>query len=183
MSANKQKHINLLPVEDFERTTLGRIMKWALTSFRFIVIIVEFIVISGFLFRFWLDVRISDLDDEITQKSALISSRSDFEESFRKVQNKTVIYNQITEESNLSLPYFQNVIKSLPADSQIISLTRKGSTIDLTGASVSENSISSFIANLKSTDSFSTVSLSEISTKLGSPLVEFRLNLTLNKPV
>lgn len=183
MAANKQKHINLLPVEDFERTTLGRIMKWALTSFRFIVIVVEFIVISGFLFRFWLDVKISDLDDEITQKSALISSRSDFEQTFRKVQNKTILFNQIANNTNLALPYFEIIIKNLPADSQLISLTKQGSRVEIAGSAVNETAISSFIANLKSTDSFSRISLTEISTKLGSPLVEFRINLSLENPV
>lgn len=152
-------------------------MKWALTSFRFIVIVVEFIVISGFLFRFWLDVRISNLDDEITQKSALISSKSTFERDFRSVQKKASIIKTITAQENLSFPVLQNVIGSLPADAQIISVTRQGTKVDVLAATVNEASIASFMANLRAKNAFSQISLMEISTDDDSPLIEFRIQL------
>lgn len=176
MPANKN-HINLLPKEDFEHTTLGRIMKWALTTFRFIVIVVEFIVIAGFLFRFWLDVRISDLDDEIKQRTALISSKSSFEQAFRKTQQKTEIYKYLTAPDKLSLSAFTSIINNLPPEAQLITLSREGSVVSLTGATVNEASIATFIANLKNTDSIKSVDLSEITSKDSSPLVEFRLTM------
>lgn len=180
MAAKNTKHINLIPQEDFERTTLGRIMKWALTSFRFIVIVVEFIVISGFLFRFWLDVQISDLDDEITQKSALISSKSSFEKDFRKVQKKVSIIKEVTAKENLSFPVMQEVVGSLPPDAQIISLVKEADVVDILGATVSESSIATFMANLKAKNAFSEVSLQEITTNEDSPLIEFRIGLRID---
>lgn len=180
MAAKTAKHINLLPKEDFERTTLGRIMKWALTSFRFIVITVEFVVIAGFLFRFWLDIQISNQDDEITQKSALISSKSSFEQSFRSVQAKTMIFQEITKNENLSLPIIKSITDSLPPDSQILSITREEDLVSIEGASLNESSISAFIANLKDKDNVNNASLSEISTAESSPLVKFRMTISLS---
>lgn len=173
-----KKHINLIPKEDFERTTLGRIMKWALTSFRFIVIVVEFIVIAGFLFRFYLDVQINSLDDEINQKSALISSKSVFEKDFRDVQQKAAIYAQITSEGNQPDAVLQEVVRSLPSDTQIISFSKESSSINITAATLNETSISAFIANLEDKEGMQSVSLIEISSTSG-PLIEFGLSISL----
>src|SRR3990167_6286628 len=127
---NKTRLVNLLPKEDFDRTTLGRILKWALTSFRYIVIVVEFVVIIGFLSRFWLDVQISDLDEEIQQKSALISARSSFEKEFRKVQKKLSLISLITDDSNLVSPILETVVKNLPADTQLTTFSKEKSKIN-----------------------------------------------------
>jgi Tfp pilus assembly protein PilN len=175
--------VNLLPREDFEKTTLGRIMKWALTSFRIIVIAVEFVVISGFLFRFWLDVQISDLDDEITQKAALISSKSDFERDFRRAQTKLNLFSEVTGPENVSLGTFQEVVASLPADTQLISFSRQADTLLIAGATLFENSITGFITNLEAKDRFSTVTLKQISTKAGEPLIEFSLEIALARGI
>lgn len=179
MPAKKQRLINLVPKEDFERTTLGRIMKWALTSFRFIVIVVELVVISGFLYRFWLDIRISNLDDEITQKTAIISQQAPFEEEFRRIQAKTQIYKSLTSPANHSLPAFQDIVASLPEDAQLLSFTRKsGGAVEITGATLNENSIAGFMANLGAKPSFASVDLTQISTTEDSPLINFSLKLT-----
>jgi len=180
MAAKNTKHVNLLPQEDFERTTLGRIMKWALTSFRFIVIVVELVVVASFLLRFWLDIQISDLEDEIQQKSALISSKSSFEKEFRKIQNKLLIFNTVTAETNLSLPLVQAVTAGLPSDTQLVEFTRTGQALQLTGATLSESSIARYITNLKENSRFAAVDLVKIETKKDSTLVEFILNLTLS---
>jgi len=171
--------VNLLPKEDFERTTLGRIMKWALTSFRFIVIVVEFIVIAGFLFRFWLDVQISDLDDEITQKSALISSKAAFEKEFRGVQTKLALVKQITAEDNISLPVFRLITESLPVDTQLTVFTRQADTLLINGATLNEDSIAGFISNLEAKEKVDSVVLQQISTSDAGPLVEFSLEVEL----
>lgn len=181
MPAKKSHRINLLPKEDFEKTTLGRIMKWALTSFRFIVIVVELIVIGGFLFRFYLDVKISNLDDEIQQKSALISSRSSFEQEFRKLQEKLGIYKQITIPENMTLPSVEDIANSLPVDTKLISLMREHDLVKVTGSSQNEASIGTFIAALKEKERFQDVSLTQVKTLEDNPDIEFSLNITLNR--
>lgn len=75
----KTKAINLLPQEAFAKTTLGRTLTWLLSTFRIIVISVEMVVVVAFLSRFWLDARITDLNDELKQKQAVITSLATFE--------------------------------------------------------------------------------------------------------
>src|SRR3990167_1085348 len=98
MAAPKEKAlINLLPQEEFESSTFGRVLKWLLSSFRIMVIITELVVMTAFLSRFWLDAKTTDLNDSIKQKQAVIESQNNFEKEFRKTQNRLVIFKEVTE--------------------------------------------------------------------------------------
>lgn len=182
MSARKKKHkhINLLPKQDFEKTTLGRILKWALTTFRFIVIIVELVVVAGFLSRFYLDVRIGDLDEEIDQKAALIESTSRFtdEKNFRRTQAKLSVLSSVysLESSNSSLV---NIISdNTPPDTRIVSISKSGTTTSIVGLSLNEQSISSFITSLNRSEGFTSVHLKRLEKDDSSPFITFSLEVT-----
>ena len=71
----KNKSINLLPQEEFDASIFGRTLKWAMGTFRIIVIITEMVVMGAFLSRFWLDAQNSDLDNSIKIASAQISAQ------------------------------------------------------------------------------------------------------------
>ena len=71
----KKKNINLLPKEEFDASVVGRLLRWAMGTFRIIVIITEMIVMAAFLSRFWLDAQNSDLNDEIRFASSQIDSQ------------------------------------------------------------------------------------------------------------
>ena len=84
---SKKEEINLLPQKGFASTTAGRILAWILSTFRIIVIVTEIIVMVAFLSRFWLDAQNTDLDEEITQKQALIAASLGFEKRFKQTQS------------------------------------------------------------------------------------------------
>jgi Tfp pilus assembly protein PilN len=176
----KQKIVNLLPREDFDNTILGRIMKWALSSFRFIVIVVEFIVIAGFMFRFYLDVQINNLDDEINQKAALVDSKSSFEKEFRNVQKKIAVYSEIIKDDNKPSLFFNQTWESLPVDMQLVDFTKEADGINIQGATLNEASISLFVSNLESKDRLGEVDIVQIKTVEDSPLIEFTLKVSTN---
>ena len=148
-------------------------MKWALTTFRFIVIVVELVVIGGFLFRFWLDVRISDLDDEIKQKSALISSRSSFEQDFREKQLKLNMIDFITSDEHKALPLFDLVNEGIPADTQLLEFSKEKSQIIVRAATVNETSIAAFLQYLVNSEEVSNPVLTRVESNADSPFVEF----------
>src|SRR3989344_5652085 len=95
----KQKLINLLPQEEFTASTLGRILTWLLSSFRIIVIVSEMVVMGAFVSRFWLDAKNADLSDDIEQKQAVVTSFSDFEQQFRSIQKKLLIFSSLSKSS------------------------------------------------------------------------------------
>jgi len=82
----KSKQINLIPQDEFESSNFGRILKWALSTFRIVVIVTELIVMSAFLSRFWLDAKNSDLNEEINVNKSQIIAYKDIETEFRSLQ-------------------------------------------------------------------------------------------------
>src|SRR5687767_5886225 len=93
----KNKSINLLPQEEFDASIVGRVLKWAMGTFRIIVIITEMIVMAAFLSRFWLDAQNSDLNEQIKVKTAQISAQADFEKQFKNLQARLNIVKLITQ--------------------------------------------------------------------------------------
>lgn len=176
---DKTRKINLLPKEDFDRTTLGRILKWALTTFRFIVIIVEFVVITGFLSRFYLDVRIGDLDEEIKQRAALISSRADFEKEFRATQLKLSILSSNISPASKNVEILDFVSNNIPLDSRLISISQEGNLVSIRAASLSDLSINLFINDIKLSKLFTDVSLTRLEKNSDSPFNIFTIEANI----
>lgn len=173
----KNKYINLLPQEEFDASLLGRSLKWAMSSFRTIVILTEMIVMAAFLSRFWLDAQNADLDSSIKVSAMQISAQGDFEKEFRGVQKKLSIYKQIT-----SIPIASGKIDlvalKIPSEIILSSITTKDNTTQIKGSSGSEFSVAQFISNLKSDPSIKRVDLVSIgSSDLNPSMVTFLIDV------
>lgn len=175
-SKNK-KHINLLPKSDFELSYSGRILRWALTTFRMIVIVVELVVIAGFLSRFWLDIRNSDLDDEVDQKVNLINSYATFEEEFRQTQSKLADYKIVTNPDNYALESLEQISKRVPPEIKLSKIQKDGDTIKIEGDSVSELSIAQFVSLLDQIEMLGSVSLTNLESNQREELIKFSLEI------
>lgn len=161
-AAKKELKINLLPQKEFERSILGRILKWTLSSFRITVIATEMIVMAAFLSRFWLDASSSDLNSAISQKEAIITSFGETENKFRTFQKRIDIFTKITSLAQKS--EHLNLITSLtPPEVVLNSISDSGGSVQITGYSGSEQNISQFIKNLSSVNKFKDVSLNDVS--------------------
>lgn len=167
-----------MPRTDFETSTSGRILKWALTTFRMIVIVVELVVISGFLSRFWLDIQNSDLDDEMKQKENLIKSYSTFESDFREIQSKLTDYSYISNPNNYALDKIQRITSRVPPDVYLTDIGKEENKITIKADSISELSISQFINALNSDDSLGSVSLKSIDYDQRQAIINFSLELS-----
>lgn len=177
---SKQIEINLLPQEEFATTTVGKILHWLLSTFRYLVITTEMIVIVAFLSRFYFDSRVADLNDEIDQKREFIEAYADFEKDFRLTQQKLGIYSNIIAENNLLSPVVDSLIATLPSEVSLSNLhIETKNTILLEGASSSEQAVSQFLANLKAQERFSEVSLSKLQSQANSTTIIFSIQVAL----
>lgn len=158
MPAEKNK-INLLPQEEFEATTLGRVLKWALSTFRVIVISMEMVVMLAFLSRFWLDARSNDLNDLIKEKSAVISAQADFETEVRNTQKRLSIFTGLTAEPASGSETLSTVSGYLPMSIYLTNFSQNDSGIQIKGLSTSEIALAQLISNLKNSNKFKGVSL------------------------
>lgn len=171
----KEPKINLLPQEEFAQSTLGRILRWLLTSFRLIVIATEMVVMTAFLSRFWLDAKISDLSEAINQKKVVISSYAQVEKSMRLAQKQLSIFSALAYDQSKYIPLLEKLTSALPPDVQITSLTIDSSQIQLRATTISEQSASSFILNLKNTNLFDKTTITQVSIDQTSNLISFQV--------
>jgi len=176
MAARKKKrtkNINLLPQKEFESSMYGRILNWLLTSFRYIVIVVELIVIIGFLARFFFDVQNTDLGDDITTNQGAILGFSEFEKEFRRTQDKLEIYAAYSDPELYSTIVFDQVVASIPADTRMTKIRVNLDGVEIEGESQSEISISQFISNLRSQELFENVILTRTEASEDSTFIDF----------
>ena len=180
-AAKKELKINLLPQKEFERSTLGRILKWTLSSFRIIVIITEMIVMAAFLSRFWLDANNSDLNDVILQKKAIIVSFAETEKKFRTFQKQIDIFTKITSLTQKS--EYVNLVTSLtPPEVILNSISDNENSVQIVGYSGSEQHISQFLKNLSSVNKFKDVLLSSIdSSEDDSSAIVFTVSANISE--
>ena len=66
--------IEFIPQEDWEKTSFGKFLKWLLNVGRWIVIVTELIVIIAFVSRFKLDRDLTNLNEKVKQKQAIIGT-------------------------------------------------------------------------------------------------------------
>lgn len=174
----KKKSINLLPQEEFEASTLGRVLHWAMGTFRIIVIVTEMIVMGAFLSRFWLDAQNSNLSDSIKIASSQIEVQSKFEQKFRDVQNKLSIFKQINSEPKGS-EKVKAVTDKTPPGITISSLVVRNQAIEVKADADSEASIAQLISNLKTNKNIKSVELGSLnSSENNKALLSFQINIT-----
>lgn len=163
MPAKSKNKINLLPQEGFDSSTFGRILKWALSTFRVMVIVTELVVMGAFLSRFWLDAKNSDLNDELNTKKAQVMAYSDVESEIRTNQDKLKILKSLYSERNLS-EIIDNFSKLIPVDISLDSFSISQNVLTINASSLSEKSIMQFLVNLDYDKDLTNVNLSQIST-------------------
>jgi Tfp pilus assembly protein PilN len=179
MAARKNKNqINLLAQDEFEGSTMGRILLWALSTFRIIVIATEMVVMIAFLSRFWLDARNVDLNDLIKQKQAVLAETSDFEKEFRGIQKKLKIFSALSTDERPITGYLTTISSYLPADTSLASYSYSGGTIQVKGKAISEAGIAQFIINLTDSGSFNTVEMINLDSSVQeASLLTFTLRI------
>ncbi len=178
MANKKEKNaINLIPKSEFESSTLGRILSWLLTTFRYIVIATEMVVMLAFFSRMWLDAKNADLADEIRQKQAVLSATSDFETIFKNNQQKLSLLHDLFAMEGTKSHIFESVVASTPEDIVLSAYSDSDSGIAITGDSPTEMSIAQFLVNLKAIKAVTSVNLTQIKIDQDSSLLSFSISL------
>jgi len=163
----KNKSINLLPSEEFNASTTGRILRWATGTFRLIVIVTEMVVMMAFLSRFWLDAQNSTLNNAIKLKSAQISAQASLEKQFRGIQSKLETFNQLSQDQKTS-DLIGKITNKVPGSVTLSGITAGEGTINIRGTSFSDYDTMQFVASLAETP-FKSAELQQVSLSKDNP--------------
>lgn len=157
------KKINLLVREGFAHTTAGKVLSWALSAGRTIVIITELVVIVAFLSRFWFDRQLTDLSDRNKVKKAQIEASATFEKDFRSIQSRLLAYKELVNQKTDAAALLRQVANVLPADTVLTEFYFTNQQLTLRGIALTEAGLSGFINGLEKSEKFSKVALDELS--------------------
>lgn len=154
--------INLLGEEAANLTPQGRIISWALTYGRYIMIGTEIVVLLAFISRFSLDRKLTDLKEEISQKQAILEANKNTEQDIRNTQNhlgliKTVAHNQKASREALSM-----LSRLFPPGVFLEELEVTSSRMTASVIADTTNSFAQFLAVLRDTKQFSHVTIDSI---------------------
>jgi Tfp pilus assembly protein PilN len=167
--------INLLPKDPFFESIIGRVLQWALSGGRYVVIFTELIVIVSFAARFTLDRQVTDLNQALHQKEAIIDSFAELEDNFTAAQAKISAYTQIEQETNITDVFIQ-LQTVTPESISLNSLTVRPTSVIISGNTLSQSAFNVFITNLQLSTHFHNVAVDRIeSGNKNSPGLDFRI--------
>lgn len=176
----KTQDINLLPKGQWEKGVVGKLLRWALNVGRYVVVFTELIVISAFLFRFGLDRRLTDLNEEIGQKRVVVNSYGDFEEQFRRLQLQLKSIKKIEDEALKVDVILANISQITPVDTVYSAINIAEEEITLKGQTLSEVGLATLLAKAQTNEMFTGVVLENVSSATDkSQAIDFRMILEL----
>lgn len=161
MTAQKLE-INLLPKDPFEDSFGGRLLKWALSVGRYIVIATELVVIGAFLSRFKLDRDLADLNEAIAQKQAVLQSYQEIETAWRETASRLGLIKKLTGESLKVNTELTNLAAITPQDLVFTVISINPEEMELSGRALSEAGLAALINQLKSDQRWGSIVVDQI---------------------
>lgn len=179
--STKLSSINLRPLDEFDKSVVGKILKWSLTTGKSIVILTEFVVILAFLSRFKLDQDLNDVNEQIVQKQFLLESFQNVEDQMIKIQDKLSLIEQI----NSTTIKIRNSIDELslltPVGVRIESIELSQNGWIIKAQADSESAYAQFVNRLSSSDKFDFVETSGIKFDLRTSKITFNVDARFPK--
>lgn len=170
--------INLLGQEDLKHTPHGRIISWALTYGRYIMIGTEIVVLLAFISRFSLDRKLTDLKEEISQKQAILEANATLEQDIRTLQDHVVKIKQTTATQSVPMDTLTLLENLLPTDVYVETLDVTPDRLSIAAVAGTTGGFSQLLTNLQAAKQFARIDIGDIkkSTLAG---IEFKLTAYL----
>lgn len=174
--------INLVPPNAAQTASLAqRLFRLVIRQGKAIIIITEAIVLLVFLSRFKLDRDIADLQENIDNKEAIISSSVILENEYKRIQNKTqkietFLDNQIGWEERLSF------INSITPQGSVLEATNfTGNKLNVNAKVTTAEAFGLFISKLSNSDTVQSVILKSSSYDTKNEQYTFSMDIKLLK--
>lgn len=146
-----------------------RLLRWLLSSGRYIVVFVELVVIAAFIMRYKLDGELVDLQGQISEQAKFIQSLSAEEQTIKQTQFRLSTIKQIHKDNAdfASILFKISALTPTRITLSNISFNRASPTapfnISISGQTPSNVELSVFIKSLQNDPLFSGITLTNIS--------------------
>ena len=158
-----------------------RILTFALTIGRVLVIVTEAIALGAFLFRFGLDRQLVDLHDRIQQEQAIVALLKSNEATYRNLQDRLTFAKTITTSEASSIKLYQDIFQMIPSDMSLITLSAATTTVHVEAEASSLLTLTAFVNKLRAYQAVQSVSLDKIENKSEQGIISAVLTINLKK--
>lgn len=165
-------HLDLLKPQSNPEQVFVKLMRWLLSTGRFIFIFVEALVLIAFAARFKLDADLAFKKETIEQQIPYIESLKPFEILIRQAQLKLSTIGSIRQTQADYPLILKKIADQTPNGVKITSLNIEKEvakvTIHLNGQARTNNDLAIFLGGLKQEQQFSDVNITSIGFEGGS---------------
>lgn len=155
-----------------------KLIRWLLSTGRYIFIFVEAVVLIAFGARFKLDADLASKKDALEQQTPYIESLKPYEVLIRQTQLKLATIATVKDNSVDFSAILRRIADQTPTGVKIISIdlgqTIGKATVLINAQSQTNSDLASFIQGLKSDSTFSDVNLASVGLEKGN------INFTIN---
>ena len=166
--------INLLDQDTFSNSAIGRVLLWALSIGRYIVVFTELIVILSFLSRFKLDRDLTDLNQDIEKQKTIIQSYGDLETRFVRTQEQ-IRYVKESTPPHAPKSILDIIGRTLPTDVRLDQLGLSKNQFRLSALALSPEGFVQFIKALYTQPEIAGIALGNVKSETRGITLEFEL--------
>lgn len=161
MSAHKLT-VNLLPPSEFEQSFWGKFLKWAVTTGRYIIILVEMVVIIAFLSRFKLDEELRVVNEQIeSQVNYLESQQAQLREFY--ILQKRISLAEKSLNSRVGVTEMINYVdRKRPLEISIYQQAMTKNEITLSAVTLSEAALGNMLLSMSRDGMWKSLDLTQI---------------------
>lgn len=156
-------HINILQPQGNPEKIYVRFTRWLLSTGRYIIIIVEIIVLGAFVSRFKIDSDLETTKEASEQQIPFIESLKQDEQLIRQTQLQLATIRDIRQTTPDYTLIMQKISGTQPLGIKITSLNLEKNSgiiaLKITGQAKTNNDLSNFVAGLKADSNFSDINL------------------------
>ena len=181
MPARKKKtSINLIIKEKTQENLSGQFLNWALTYGRYIIIVIQIVVLTVFFMRFKLDRDHTDLKEAVSQKQALVKSMSDLENEIIIVQKRLADIALISTNQDSILKILTFLENNPPTDTVYSVISYSPDTLKIVATSSNLRSFNYLLRKLQENELFADISLDDLQRQTnGNVLFKVRAKINL----
>lgn len=158
----KDLKINLIGKDDLSHSPWGRLISWATTYGRYIMITTEIVVLLAFISRFSLDRKLTDITEEISQKQDIIEANVEFEREMRALQGDLTRIQTLHAAQETPLTIIDLIQTYIPADVYLTSYDFSGDKLSVSAVAGTSEGFAQFLARLTTAQVISDISIGDI---------------------
>lgn len=159
-------HLDLLKPQSNSEQIITKLLRWLLSTGRFIFVFVEALVLMVFIARFKLDEDLVSNKDAIDQKIQYVESLKYLEVLTRNTQLKLATISTYNKKGADYPKILQNIALQTPTGVKITSIKMEKEannvTLAISGTSSSNDDLGTFIAGLKQDPLFVDVNINSV---------------------